>query len=478
MLIKGARVIDGTGATGFLADVAIEDGRIASVAAPGVAVSAREVIDATGLVLAPGFIDVHTHDDLALIQTPAMLSKVSQGVTSVVTGLCGYSPAPLAPEITLPAEYDILLPRGARTYARFATFLERVRDARPAVNWLPLVGHSTLRLASMDRLDRPADARELEAMAEALDQALDDGAAGLSSGLAYAMAREAMTDELIHLCGRLATRGAPYVTHVRDEGDGLIAGVAEALEIGRAAGVPVILSHHKAIGARNHGRTMETLTMIDAANRNQPVALDVYPYAYSSTALTPERAARDGEIIITRSDTMPEAVGLSLDRVAERLGCDRVEAARRIHPAGALFHSMAEADVRRVLAHPLTMIGSDGLPFDPRPHPRLWGTFPRVLGHYARDEGVLSLELAVHKMTGLPAHIFGLQDRGVIAPGYHADLVLFDPAAIADIATPDDPTALAIGIVQVWVNGASAGTGAGRRLVPTLRAVELGVGAP
>ena len=419
---------------------------------------------AHGLTLTPGFIDVHTHDDMALIHTPDMRAKVSQGVTTVITGLCGYSAAPLPPGAVLPDEYDILIPEGGRTFDRFADYLAAVDAAGPAVNSLALVGHSSLRVAAMPDLARAACADELALMCRLLDQSLEDGTAGLSPGLAYAMASAASTQELVTLCTRLAQRQVPYVTHVRDEADGLIDAVAEALEIGRRAGVPVILSHHKALGARNHGTVARTLGMIDAACECQTVGLDVYPYTYSSTSLTPARAARGGRILVTRSASMPSAVGRTLTDVAAELGCDPVEAARRLQPAGALFYLMAEADVRNVLLHPLTMIGSDGLPFDPMPHPRLWGTFPRILGHYVRELGLLTLENAVHKMTGLPARFFGLPDRGVIADNAFADLVLIDPASVADHAVLSDRIAASDGIRHVWVNGRAAVSGAGQRL--------------
>ncbi|MCG6121535.1 MAG: D-aminoacylase [Microvirga sp.] len=466
--IIGASVVDGAGNPPRRAEVYVRGDRISALRPPGAREPARETVQADGLVLAPGFIDVHTHDDMALIRTPLMRAKVSQGVTTVITGLCGYSPAPFPDGAQPPEEYEILIPRGGTTFARFSGYLAAVSHAAPAVNSLPLVGHSTLRLAAMSDVSRPATAGETTAMRRLLDEALRDGAAGLSSGLAYAMANAAETDELVALCERLAQRGAAYVTHVRDEGDGLVAAVEEALDIGRRAGVTVIFSHHKALGRRNHGRTRETLAMIDAACACQSVGLDVYPYAYSSTSLTVERARRGGEIVVTRSATMPECVGMTLEAVSETLGCGPDEAVRRLQPAGALYHLMDEEDVRRVLAHPLAMIGSDGLPFDPMPHPRLWGTFPRVLGHYVRELGLMSLEAAIHKMTGLPARMFRLDGRGVVAEGAFADLVLFDPARIADRATPSTPDAPAAGIARVWVNGRAPAIGAGRRLAQGL----------
>lgn len=464
LAILGASVVDGSGAPAKRAEIYISGDRIAAVRPPGTREPAREIVEADGLVLAPGFIDVHTHDDMALIKTPLMPSKVSQGVTTVITGLCGYSPAPLPPGTKLPEEYDILIPERGKIFERFSGYLDAVAQAAPAVNSLALVGHSTLRIAAMTELSRPATPDEVASMQRLLDKALEDGAAGLSSGLAYAMAKASETDELVALCERLASRAAPYVTHIRDEGDYLVEAVDEALTIGRRAGVPVIFSHHKALGQHNHGKTRETLAMIDAACGCQTVGLDVYPYSYSSTSLTVERARRGGKIVVTRSATMPECVGLTVDAISERLGCDPEEAVRRLQPAGALYHLMDEDEVRRVLIHPLAMIGSDGLPFDPMPHPRLWGTFPRVLGHYVRDQGLLSLESAIHKMTGLPARMFRLEGRGVVEPGAFADLVLFDPDRIADRASPSSPDNAAEGVARVWINGRSPGAGTGRRL--------------
>ena len=464
LAIIGATIVDGTGSARFAANVYVTGDAIAAVSPPGRVGSATEIVEAKVLILAPGFIDVHTHDDMAFIHTPEFRSKTSQGVTTVITGLCGYSAAPLPHGVDLPQEYDILIPEGGQTFPRFGQYLDAVASAAPAPNWLPLVGHSSLRIASMTRLDRHASQQEQAEMARAFEAALDDGAAGLSSGLAYSMAKAASTDELVDLCRVMAPRRLPYVTHVRDEGDRLVEAVEEALQVGRSAGVTVILSHHKALGGRNHGKVEQTLGIVDSACRCQSVGLDVYPYAYSSTSLTPERAARGGEIIITRSVAMPEAVGRTLESVAAELECDQIEAARRLQPAGALYFLMDEDDVRRVLRHPLTMIGSDGLPFDGQPHPRLWGTFPRVLGRYVRDSGILTLEAAIHKMTGLSASMFGLDRRGLIRPGHFADLVLFDPAEIVDQASPSDPTARSEGIRDVWVNGRRTSRGTGRRL--------------
>jgi N-acyl-D-amino-acid deacylase len=278
------------------------------------------------------------------------------------------------------------------------------------------------------------------------------------------MASEATEEEVVALCRRLVPTRGLHVTHLRNEGAGLLASVAEALRIGRVAGVGTVFSHHKVIGAAMHGATAESLVLIDEAAVAQEVALDVYPYAYSSTSLTLERAMRGGRVTITRSGQMPEMVGRELADIAVELGCDLSEAVTRLVPAGALYHVMHEDDVVRVLRHPRCMIGSDGLPFDPHPHPRLTGSFPRVLGHYVRDRAVLALPEAIRRMTSLPAEVFGLHGRGRIAKGYIADLVLFDPCAVADHATPANPWAEPTGIRRVLVGGRDATTGAGIQL--------------
>ena len=243
---------------------------------------------------------------------------------------------------------------------------------------------------------------------------------------------------------------------MRDEAEGVLGAIAETLGIGRAAGAPVVISHHKCANPENYGRSASTLAAIDAGAAVQAVAFDSYPYAAGSTVLMPEKLRDDVPGRITWSVPHPEMVGRYLSEIAAEWGVAQVEAARRLLPAGVVLFQMDEADVRRILAHPAGMVGSDGLPHDARPHPRLWGTFPRVLGHYARDERLFSLETAVHKMTGRTAAVFGLPDRGEIRAGAYADLVLFDPATVRDTATYDDPVRPADGILRSWVNGQPA----------------------
>ena len=451
VLFRNATVIDGSGAPRREADVAVRGERIAALGRLDGWRGGTE-IDASGRVLAPGFIDVHTHDDRLLLAEPEMTPKLSQGVTTVIGGNCGISLAPLVAD-RVPPPLDLLDAGGAYRYGRFADYLEELAARPAALNAALLVGHSTLRVATMDRLERAATKAEIARMREIVADSLDAGAIGLSTGLYYAPANAAPTEEVIELCAPLRARGALYVTHMRDEADHLLESLEETFRIGREAGVPAFISHHKAAGVKNHGRTRESLPAIEAAMRAQPVALDAYPYAASSTVLRWDMALRASKTLVTWSKAHPELAGRTLDEIAQQMGCEPEQAAARLQPAGAVYFQMSEDDVRRVLAFAPTMIGSDGLPHDVHPHPRLWGTFPRVLGHYARDEGLFTLEQAVHKMTGLSARNFGLEGRGLIAVGAYADLTIFDAARIRDAATFEHPAAPAEGIELVMVNG-------------------------
>ncbi|HEX7981151.1 MAG TPA: D-aminoacylase [Gemmatimonadaceae bacterium] len=451
-LIRGARVLDGSGGAPFDADVAIADGRIAFVGTDG-APRADAVVDATGLTLAPGFIDVHTHDDTNVVRAPEMWPKLSQGVTTVLVGNCGISAAPARLRGTLPDPMNLLGGPDSFTYPSFASYVEAVNRARPAVNVAALVGHTTLRNNQMDRLDRAATSAELDAMRAELREALACGAIGLSSGLQYASAFSAPTEEVMALAEPLADAGGLYATHMRTEFAGILDAMDEAFRIGRHARVPVAVSHLKCAGRENWGRSGEVLDALEDAGRTHPVGCDAYPYTAGSSTLDLKQVTDAIEITITWSEPHPAVGGRSLKEIAREWGMSLMDAARRLQPAGAIYHSMSEDDVRRILRHPATVIGSDGLPNDPKPHPRLWGAFPRVLGRYARDERLFPLAEAVHKMTGLPARKFGLGDRGVVREGFAADLVLFDAATVRDVATFTDPQRPAAGIHAVWVNG-------------------------
>jgi N-acyl-D-aspartate/D-glutamate deacylase len=451
-LIRNANVLDGSGASSERLDVAILGDRFSTIA-PALQMNALKSIDAEGLTLAPGFIDVHTHDDTSVIRTPAMLPKLSQGVTTVIVGNCGISAAPVRLRGEPPDPMNLLGGVRAFCYPTFATYVAAVDRAQPAVNVCALVGHTSLRNNHMDRLDRGATPVEIESMCVQLREALAAGALGLSSGLAYLSANAATTEEVLALARPLASAGAVYTTHMRSETDAILDAMKEAFEIARLSHVPIIISHLKCAGIDNWGRSSEILRALDTARDDQPVACDCYPYAAGSSTLDLRQVDERVTITITWSSSHPEMAGRTLKQIAKEWDVTHFEAAKRLQPAGAIYHSIFEDDMRRILRHPATMIGSDGLPNDPRPHPRLWGTFPRVLGRYCREEKLFSLPEAIYKMTGMPAHRFGLAQRGQIRETYYADLVLFDPEKIADMATFSDPMRPAVGIEGVWVNG-------------------------
>jgi N-acyl-D-amino-acid deacylase len=454
LIIRDALLIDGTGKPGVRGDLAVKDDRIVAMGDLSQSKGSRE-IPATGLALAPGLIDTHTHDDRALLCDPLMECKISQGVTTVITGNCGISLAPLSIDRYPPPPLDIIGREPKQFFATFDGYLSALDRDPPALNAACQVGHSTLRVGAMDRLDRPATPAEIGAMRRALETSLESGAIGMSTGLYYPPAKDAPTDEVIALAEPLRAYGGIHTTHMRDEASHLVESVNETIAIGKAAGIPVVISHHKASGTPNHGLVRDTLKLIEEARRTQKLGLDVYPYVAASTMLDPRRIPLASKIIVTWSKSHPEFAGETLDAIAKKLGCDQEQAAKQLLPAGAIYFMMSEDDVRRVLSYPHTMIGSDGLPHDQHPHPRLWGTFPRVLGHYARDVKLFPLEEAVRRMTSLPAAQFGLRDRGVLRPGAYADLVLFDPDTIADRATFEQPKTPAAGIASVLVNGRS-----------------------
>jgi len=460
ILIRNATVLDGSGSPAETLDVAIGNGRICDIG-PALDLSAVSTVEAEGLTLTPGFVDVHTHDDVAVVRDPAMLPKLSQGVTTVIVGNCGISASPVTLRGDVPDPMNLLGDAADFRYPDFARYAAAVRDARPAVNVGALVGHTSLRNNHLDRLDRTANEAEIEAMRAQLKEALDGGALGLSTGLAYASAHSAAPEEVLALAEPLAAAGAVYTTHMRSETAAILDAMEEAFRIGRLHRVPVVLSHLKCAGVDNWGRSGEVLETLDSARANQQTGCDCYPYAAGSSTLDLKQVDERVKITITWSMPCPEEGGQTLEQIAASWQVTQLEAARRLQPAGAIYHSISEEDMRRILRHPATMIGSDGLPNDPRPHPRLWGTFPRVLGRYSRELNLFPLPEAIHKMTGMPAQRFGLVERGLIRNGYWADLVLFDPERIIDTATFTDPARPAEGIRGVWVNGALAYTDRG-----------------
>jgi N-acyl-D-amino-acid deacylase len=450
-VLRGGTVVDGTAAPGYRADVRVEDGRIRDIALD-LALRGAEPIDATGRVVTPGFIDVHTHDDQYVLSSPQALPKISQGVTTVVVGNCGISLAPLV-DPNVPPPLNLLGGPGKHVFPTMRAYAQAVDRAHPAVNVAALFGHSTLRVAAMDDPYRQATSIEQARMAALARECMDAGAIGFSSGLFYPTNAAADVGEVTMIAHVAAEAGGVYTTHIRDETKHVIAALDEAFAAGRDAGLPVVISHHKCAGPENWGRSTETLAHIDAARKRQPIGLDVYPYVAGSTVLRADMADGVIDIMVTWSEPFPEMSGRWLADIALEWGCTQKEACERLQPGGASYFHMREDDVQRVMRYEATMIGSDGLPHDRHPHPRLWGTFPRVLGRYARELGLFPLEEAVHRMTGLSARRFGLKDRGEIAVGKHADLVVFDPARVIDRSTYAEPTRVAEGIDYVMVAG-------------------------
>ncbi len=479
VLIAGGTVIDGSGGTPYRADVAISGDRIVRVSrSPLERDSATRVIDATGRVVAPGFIDLHAHLD-PLLRLPGAESAVRQGVTTALGGPDGSSPWPLAP------------------------YLDSAQALGLGLNVAFLTGHNTIRRRVMGMADRAPTADELRRMREMVAQAMGDGAWGLSTGLKYLPGAYAKTDEVVALAQAAADSGGIYTSHLREEGLGLIDGVEEAIEIGRRAHIPVILTHHKVVGKPMWGASVRTLALIDSARAaGIDVMADQYPYTATYTGigvLVPAWAMADGDSAFARRLRDPAlrdsiVKGIVFNILNDRGGGDlsRVQLAkvqwqrelegktladwareRGMQPtpetgaelvidalqrggASAIYHVLDDADVERIMRYPHTMIASDGRlvrPGEGHPHPRWYGTFPRVLGRYVRERHVLTLEEAVHKMTGMPAKRLGLRDRGQLADGMYADVVVFDPAAVEDRATFENPHQYPVGIDYVIVNG-------------------------
>ncbi len=497
VLLTGVDVMDGSGSPPFRADVGLEGDCIAAIGDLS-AQTAPTVIDGQGLVAAPGFIDMHSHSDFTLPINPRAKSKIHQGVTTEVVGMCGASPAPLDPAgKERRARSD---PRLPWDWDSFAAYLDALRTKGISVNIVPLVGHGTVREYVLGLNDRPPTPDELDRMARAVAQAMDEGAWGLSSGLIYPPGVYADTEELIALSRIPAARGGYYFSHIRGESETLLDAVDEAIEIGERAGLPVQIAHFKAMDEAYWPRLPAALERIDRARaRGVDVAADRYPYIASSTSLSASLPhwAHDGgrDALLARLRDPFERQRIHDDPVTRSRRWDRTviayapehaaweghsvaeiaaERDQQADPAETAFDlllegegrvsvihfGMNEDNLKAVLRHPAVMIGSDGsalIPCGPlgegKAHPRNYGTFPRVLGKYAREEGVLSMPEAVHKMTGLPAARLGLRDRGLLREGWKADVVLFDPATVRDRATFSDPYRYPQGIDYVFVNG-------------------------
>ncbi len=509
LLFRGGSVLDGSGGPAIRADVLVEGERIAAVR-PRLEPTDRScaVVDARDLTLAPGFIDMHSHADFTMPTYPGALNSLAQGVTTEVVGNCGHTPAPLPPE---PRFAEVVRAAGRAlgpdldwAWTSFGSFLDALDDAHPSVNAIPLVGFGTIRSGVMGAEDRPATVAERDAMRRLVSQALAEGAWGMSTGLVYPPGSFAAPDEVRAVAGALAPADALYTSHIRDEGASLLDALHEAVETGRRLGLRVEVSHLKAAGREHHGATAAALTLLDEARDDGVrVTQDVYPYVAANTLLSQlvppwahdggtaalvERlgsesvrariaaAHRTGAlgwtdyvraaggwngILITSvvEPSLRHLQGLRVDEAARRAGVDPLTLVLdtlvrdRAGTAMVMF-IMDPTDVERVVEHPSSAIGSDQLGVTSptaRTHPRAYGTFVRALA-MSRERGT-SLEAQVHRMTGLPARILGLADRGRIGAGAFADLVLFDPATVADRATYEDPALPPTGIEAVVVNG-------------------------
>jgi N-acyl-D-amino-acid deacylase len=511
LLVRGGTVVDGSGAPGRRADVAVEGERVTAVA-PSLTGEAARVIDATGRVVAPGFIDMHSHSDLFYFACPSAESKIRQGVTTEVVGMCSFSQAPVRPEHQALVKGWVggigLTPE--LQWETFGQYLDALRSVRPAVNVAHFVGHGALRIAAMGFAARHADAGEIAAMERHLGEALDAGAWGFSTGLVYPPSSYADTRELVALARAMAPRGGQYASHIRGESSMLLDSIREAIRIGEEAGVRVEVSHVKASGRENWPKIDAALRLLeDARARGVDVAGDVYPYNAGSTKmdnLMPawsheggtarllerladptirrrivEECLVDGERwgtvaqggvgfdqIFIASCRRRELEGLSLAQLAQQSGQAPAEALMNLLvdercTVSMVSFSQSIENVAKVLAHPALTVGSDSIPLfegagdkPGRPHPRSYGTFPRVLSEYARERKLFSLETAVNKMTGMPAQRLGLRDRGLVQAGFFADLTIFDPATVRDESTYPDPHRYPAGIPFVVVNGTVA----------------------
>jgi N-acyl-D-amino-acid deacylase len=496
LIIRNGTVVDGTGAPGFTADVGVSSGRVADVGDLSGIQAARE-IDAAGHVVAPGFIDIHTHADIALLARPTHEPKVMQGVTTEVFSNCGLGFAPISDE-ALPVQKEYLLGLfgddtgvdwGWRTVAEF---LDRFRG-RAATNLAYLVPHGAVRVTVMGMADRAAMPDERDRMADLVRQGMDEGAWGLSTGLWYSPMSYAARDENVAVCRAAAERGGFFATHMRDYSDRISEALQESFEISAESGAPLQVSHLQIGGARNWGRAEEVIELIQGArDSGLDVTYDSYPYTAGSTlvqAMLPTWATVGGPAALLERLHDPEVRPRVIDEMnrAERDWDRHVLSGARSHRFGryegepfsriaaaegleigelvcevliedelqACFIAflMDEGDVTKVISHPLQMIGSDGLHLPGKTHPRLFGAFPRLIAHYVREKKALTLEQAVWKMTGFPAQRMGFRDRGRIAKGMAADLVVFHPEGIRDTATFQDPRRYPEGIPYVFVNG-------------------------
>ncbi len=496
ILFKNGKIVDGTGSPFFYGDVLIKDGIIKGMGK--INKKADQVIDVQGKVIAPGFIDIHTHSDTVYLLNNLGKSKIEQGVTTEVLGNCGFAVAPAYGVAANDLE-DSLRKKGIElSWASFGEYLEALEKARPAANLAGLVGHGTLRKSVVGNDEREATPQELKEMEKILGECHEEGAFGFSSGLLYAPSCYGNKEEFAALAKITAKYGGIYATHMRNESDRLLESVQESAEVGQKTGVAVQVSHHKVGGEKNWGAVKETLSYMQELRQNGlDITCDVYPYIATSTslsALLPSWAhnggtrkmlgnlknedfyckVREG---LNRSESeqefekimvsfLPEGKnkkfeGQRISEIATELGMHGSDALIYLvmeseAEAAMIRFGMCEEDVQEVLRNPLSMVGSDGSAItdrEGRPHPRNFGTFPRVLGFYSREQGTFTLEEAVYKMSGMPAWRLGLWKRGLLREGFAADITVFDPEVVVDRSTFTEPFQSPVGIDYVMVNG-------------------------
>jgi N-acyl-D-amino-acid deacylase len=468
ILIKGGTIFDGSGKPGFEADVLISGERIRSVGKTDTGDAADAVvIDATGLAVAPGFIDIHAHADFALLQNGAASHKIMQGVTTEIIGNCGTGPTPANEAVKEYFESFLQFmfgPINTEGWSSVADYFRVLEEQGIAINTAYYVPHGIVRMHVMGMESREPTADELDRMKELVRQGMEDGAIGMSTGLIYPPGLFAKTSELIELTKVVAEYDGIYASHIRDESAKLAEAIAEAIEVGETAGIRVQIAHHKAHGKAHWGRIAESIKLIEEARkRGVDVTTDQYPYTASSTVLpavlTEDRDIDPADVLIAATKNDHSVEGKTLADIIARSGKEAQEAIYDFmgEEEGAVtvvVFAMCEEDIKTVMRHPTTFIGSDGIELETgKPHPRVYGTFPRVLGRYVREMEVLSLEEAVSKMTLLPAKKLRLEDRGFIAEGMFADITVFDAETIIDKASYQEPHQHPVGIRHVIVNG-------------------------
>ena len=471
LILRGGAVYDGSGGEPLSADIGVSGDRITAVGDLAEA-TATDEIDASGMAVSPGFIDVHSHDDFHALSSPDVEHNTYQGITTVVVGNCGFGAAPYdAAAGRMGALYE--LPPDVKPWDGYAGYLDTVDRVRPSLNVAALVGHNTLRVDAMGDIQQvPPSIDQVTHMAGWVAEGMEAGAVGFSTGLIYEPGRYSETDEIAAIATVAGGYGGVYATHMRNEAERLLQAVEEAIAIGEMSGCSVQISHHKASGSDNWGAVERSLELIEAAReRGQDVTADQYPYTSGSTrllAVLQNGGLTDGaggigrveaeDVLVATAPGNPLYEGRSLASFVEQWDLPAEDAAQRIvDEAGehvyVVIFMMDEGDVRRVMAHPTTMIGTDGIPAGSKPHPRTWGTYPRILGKYVRDEGVISLQDAVRKMSGMPADKFHLAGRGYVREGGFADLVVFDHETVIDRATYEEPKRPPMGMPHVIVNG-------------------------